>query len=385
VSEPNHWAIVTGEYPPQPGGVADYTRLVAAGLAGAGDDVHVFAPASGELPTDAGVSVHRLPGRWGPTAVALLGRALDRLPRPRRLLVQYVPHAFGYKAMNLPLCAWLHSRRREPIDVMFHEVAFPWGSSWPWRHRLLGAVTRLMALLLARRADRAFVSIPAWGDMLRRLSPRSSPHWLPVPSTIPTRADPAVVADLRGRLLPDGGALIGHFGTYGALIAPLVSNVVSRLLAGIPTGVLLLIGRRGDRFAAEFVKARPEFAGRLVAPGELDPDLTAIHLAACDLLVQPYPDGVSSRRTSVMAGLALSVPVATTSGALTEPMWLSERAVLLAPADRPDELADAAVTLLAGRTQTAELALRGRELYRHCFALERTIATLRGTAQCSAR
>ena len=27
-----HWAILTGEYPPQPGGVSDYTRLVARGI-----------------------------------------------------------------------------------------------------------------------------------------------------------------------------------------------------------------------------------------------------------------------------------------------------------------------------------------------------------------
>jgi hypothetical protein len=26
-----------------------------------------------------------------------------------RLLVQYVPHAFGFKAMNLPFCLWLYA------------------------------------------------------------------------------------------------------------------------------------------------------------------------------------------------------------------------------------------------------------------------------------
>jgi len=42
------WAILTGEYPPQPGGVSDYTRLVAEGLAVGGDEVHVWAPEVGE-------------------------------------------------------------------------------------------------------------------------------------------------------------------------------------------------------------------------------------------------------------------------------------------------------------------------------------------------
>ena len=38
------WHILTGEYPPQPGGVSDYTRMVAEGLAAAGDEVVVWAP-----------------------------------------------------------------------------------------------------------------------------------------------------------------------------------------------------------------------------------------------------------------------------------------------------------------------------------------------------
>ena len=38
------WAVLTGEYPPQSGGVSDYTRLVAKGLAAAGDQVVVYAP-----------------------------------------------------------------------------------------------------------------------------------------------------------------------------------------------------------------------------------------------------------------------------------------------------------------------------------------------------
>src|SRR5262245_59769784 len=60
------WHLVTGEYPPQPGGVADYTRLVAQGLAAAGDTVHVWAArAPGDTPQDVGVTVHRLPDHFG--------------------------------------------------------------------------------------------------------------------------------------------------------------------------------------------------------------------------------------------------------------------------------------------------------------------------------
>ena len=43
------WHILSGEYPPQPGGVSDYTAGLAEGLAKAGAEVHVWVPpASGD-------------------------------------------------------------------------------------------------------------------------------------------------------------------------------------------------------------------------------------------------------------------------------------------------------------------------------------------------
>ena len=123
------WAILTGEYPPDPGGVSDYTRLIARELVRMGDGVCVYAPSQpGPVDSDdAGVRVHRLPGVFGPLSLSKLDAMLARAPRPDRILVQYVPHAFGYKAMNVPFCAWLAccARQLAPVWVMFHEVAFP--------------------------------------------------------------------------------------------------------------------------------------------------------------------------------------------------------------------------------------------------------------------
>lgn len=109
------WAILTGEYPPQSGGVSDYTRLVAEGLAASGDEVAVYAPPQqiGPDPDCPGVQVRRLPDRFGLRGLRRLDRELAN-ERPGRILVQYVPHAFGMKAMNLPFAAWvaLRARRR---------------------------------------------------------------------------------------------------------------------------------------------------------------------------------------------------------------------------------------------------------------------------------
>src|SRR5262249_40199976 len=59
------WHLITGAYPPQPGGVSDYTHLVASGLAEAGDMVHVWCPpAAGEPPHRPGSD--RSPGAGRP-------------------------------------------------------------------------------------------------------------------------------------------------------------------------------------------------------------------------------------------------------------------------------------------------------------------------------
>ena len=72
------WHVLTGEYPPVPGGVADYTQLVARGLAAAGDAVNVWtpqAPWSLSSPVlspsdDDGVTVRRLPDHFGARSLA---------------------------------------------------------------------------------------------------------------------------------------------------------------------------------------------------------------------------------------------------------------------------------------------------------------------------
>ena len=64
------------------------------------------------------------PTSSGGAPSAILSRALDTAASPR-VLVQYVPHAFGWKGGNLPFCLWLWNRKDRRPWVMFHEVAFP--------------------------------------------------------------------------------------------------------------------------------------------------------------------------------------------------------------------------------------------------------------------
>src|ERR1039458_9356418 len=111
--------IITSEYPPQPGGVSDYTQLVAESLAQEGEEVHVWCPGSqGESTSTRGVHVHGSLGRVAPEDLKAIDRQFDRFPGPHHILVQYVPHGYGCRSMNVPFCLWLWKRAKKHGDTV---------------------------------------------------------------------------------------------------------------------------------------------------------------------------------------------------------------------------------------------------------------------------
>ncbi len=370
------WHIVTGEYPPMPGGVSDYSRSVAVGLAAAGDAVHVWAPANdGQLAQDQGVRLHPLTSGYGPRGLYALSRGIQREPGPRRILVQYVAQGFGLQGANVPFCAWIASLGKDDeVYVMFHEVALPWAPLGRWRWNAAAAAMRIMATLLLARADRVFVSTPSWEPTLRAFPVRwKGAVWLPVPSNVEAPTAPGARSRIRSRLgIDESASVVGHFGTYGSLTAPLLAEVLESLLQTNLECVALLLGRGSDAFARRLHE--PD-SRRIIATGTLDAAQLTDYLLACDVLVQPYPDGVSTRRTSTMAGLAVGLPIATNHGHLTEPIWRESSAVEIA--SDMQGLAAAADRLLRDGKHAGAVAARGRRLYEERFSLEHVVAALR--------
>ena len=188
--------------------MSDYTRVVAEGLAAAGEEVEVWCPPTrgpergvADWGENSGVSVRREMGRFTPSDLARVGRLLDAAPRPRRLLVQYVPHGYGYRSMNFAFCLWLWARaasKGDRVEVLVHEpcVAFGEGS---WKQDAAAVIHRAMAAVLLRAARRVFVSTPAWEKSWRpySLGKDFAFEWLPVPSTVPVREDAGRTAQVR--------------------------------------------------------------------------------------------------------------------------------------------------------------------------------------------
>ena len=222
-----------------------------------------------------------------------------------------------------------------------------------------------MAAILLRAASHVYLSTDAWRRYLAPYAPGSRSSGfvtLPVPSTIPGCDRIADIAERRRQLLgASTRQLVGHFGTVGPHVAPLLEATLLPLLTTDPNVSAVCLGTGTDEFVRALVANVPMVRDRIHGAGRVSRSDAALTLNACDLLVQPYPDGVTTRRTSVMAGLLNGRAIVTTTGHLTEPVWAESGAVALAAATDIESLVATVRTRCSPKTMTA---LRSRSAAR---------------------
>ncbi len=313
--------------------MSDYTAQLAPALEAAGQPVRVWCHEFGE---------------FSPRELARVGRELDRCSAPRRILLQWVPHGYGCHSMNVNFCRWIASRP-EPLEIMVHEPGLGFGEAGV-RHDAVAAVHRLMTMILLRRAEHVWISIPAWEARMRPYAfGRKIPFtWLPVPSNIPVSTT----------CTPRSHS-VGYFGQYDDHSTKMLNQVLNQLNKPV-----LLMGRGSERVAHHNAKIA----------GELAPRALSEAIQSCETIFHIYPDGVSSRRGTIMASLAHGMAIVTTTGKFTEPVWRESGAVQLA--------SDAAGILIQLARLSADSRLRQQlrdrslAFYNDIFALEKTIHRL---------
>jgi glycosyltransferase involved in cell wall biosynthesis len=171
--------------------------------------------------------------------------------------------------------------------------------------------------------------------------------------------------------------VIGHFGTFNPLVTAMLAPAIVKVLEARPDATWLLIGRDGERFAADLGRCVPHLAPRLVATGTLSADSISAHLLASDVFVQPYPDGVTARRTTATALLGHGRAIVTTDGHLTESFWRTDAGVRLVPGGDAAALADATVHLLGDAAGRGRLAAAAGLMFAQRFSSAEAIAAIR--------
>src|SRR5437588_12450432 len=100
--------MITCEYPPQIGGIADYARQVAEALSHRGLQVSVWAPGrQDDECVQNGLIIKRLCGIFSIADLVRMNRHWRVMDRHKCIMLQWTPTGYGYKSVNLPFCLWL--------------------------------------------------------------------------------------------------------------------------------------------------------------------------------------------------------------------------------------------------------------------------------------
>jgi glycosyltransferase involved in cell wall biosynthesis len=344
-------AIVTAAGAGEADGIRDYSERLLAQLR-EGDGVGVRLV---ELePDDIG---------RGHLRVLSSGLANGALSDAEICVIQYEPFSFGRWGFAPSLIADVArarlSRKRPLIALLVHETYLPAGRNWRWA--LMSVWQRLQLIALRAATDVQLCSIEAWARRLRRMPPWTPVHHLPVGSNLP---------DARHRRAEQRAALgVGSETTVLACFGlrhpgRLPGHVMAAAEAIARTGrpVRLLDLGTGE--------PRRERRGAVTvdAPGFLEAGELAGMVAAADIFLAPYADGVSTRRTTVMAALQHGLPVVGTTGPLTDRVLREATDALeLAPVGDLAAFVERARDLADDDGRRAALGGAGRALYESRF------------------
>jgi glycosyltransferase involved in cell wall biosynthesis len=376
------WHVVTGEYPPQMGGVSDYTHQISGELAKGGDRVHVWAPAAHlEAFHEETAQVHALPAGFGARWLRELDRQLKSYSSPRNILIQYVPHMYGWKSMNLAFCWWIVMQRKQNVCVMFHEVAFPFRSGQRFRHGLLAIVHRMMAWVILRSVRHSFTSTEPYLALLRTLGNNDTPiSMLRICSNIPLESYRSDGLPARKEAGPSGLFTVGIFSSFGAELNEFLEPAIGCLL-GNPKIEVLLLGP-GEPLRRSLAKQYPQAADRISSTGRLHVTQIAERMRRCGALLQIYPEGASAARGTLIGAIASGLPVVTSSGPITDKFLLNSEAMLFSDGS-PQSIRSAIELLFENPALARDLGARGQRLYRESFQPAVIVARIREAMVCS--
>lgn len=287
------------------------------------------------------------------------------------VVVQYSPFGHG-RWGRAPWLVDLVTRLADAVRVavMVHE---PYLVRTGVRDAPISWLQRRQLRALLGVADIAFTSIEPWVKTVAALAPAALPvHHLPVASNLPTPSLDHMTAR-RALEIADGERALatissGHDSRSDRHIIAAVHAVHA---AGLRP-VLLDLGGGARGF-----DGLPDGL-RVIRPGFLPAQELADVLVAADLYLAPLVDGVSTRRTSMMAALACGVAVVGTFGHLTDAELRSPDVplTLVDIAEEPGTFGDSVVRLVADDAARGKQAQGGRQLHEQRFAPSVTASRL---------
>lgn len=356
--------LISGEFPPMPGGVGDFTRILAENMREQGHSVFVLSRAGS---ANARLPVSTVAG-WGAGCLPQMRRWA------RRCGVDLVNLQFQTAAYDMsPFIHFTPEIIGAPVITTFHDLRYP------YLFPKAGPLRDWIVMRLAR-ASRGVIATNREDE--QRLRSASHRQMIPIGSSIKRRTLSASErVDRRQRLGAADGLLLGHFG----FVRPIkgvdyLIEALARLRNSGRNVRLVFIGARSNMADggadSGYLLALDERIRRLNLEdavhwtGFLPDDDVSAWLSAVDIVVLPYVDGASFRRSSLIAALHQGCAIITTEPALAEPAFAHGNNLWLVP-PRSSESIENAVLQLLSEPQRLDALRAGAERLSQTFDWQR--------------
>ena len=367
--------LISAALPPQRDGIGDYTACLAAEMA---HSAAVTVLTGAENPTPiCGAVVKTAFSAQDPASVRRIAEFIAA-DKPDWALLQYNPFCYGRWGLNLHLPETMRRLRQVSpgtrVAVMVHEPFVPIITP---QFAVMSTWQRWQLWRLGQDADVLFYSIDAWRQRFERWFPGKPAVHLPVGSNIPYT--PMCRAEARARLgIHEGAVVLGLFGTAGSgrMLGRVKEALVAVRAAGIPAQALYV--------GPDSVQICAALAGTgIIAEGPFPAEEVSRRLAAMDIYLAAYVDGISTRRGAFMAALQHGIATVGTRGPLTDAILEQEdqRAFLLTAIDNPDAFTAAVVGLAENASLRQRFGQEAQKLYKREFTWQKTAARLLSAMQ----
>jgi glycosyltransferase involved in cell wall biosynthesis len=283
-------------------------------------------------------------------------------------LVQYVPQQFVGRGDLLALLAWLariRLSRRGRVVLTVHEYNVPLAPTF--RRIVSRLALDVLFLIIGALASQVIVTHELNRRKVSRLlfwKSRDRLALIPVGSTVRDVHGESPGSGPDHRPAPPAFTI---FGQPEAMSPAIVSALGAWRSGDRSTAHLLWIGRSRQAIL-DFWTIRCGLSADLVDihAGLSNEDVSRL-LHQSDVSLAPIVDGVSTRRTTVMAALCHGLPVIGTDGACTDDVFRrSEACLLSAPSDAPAFLRHVQA-LLADPGRRSHMRRAARALYERHF------------------
>jgi glycosyltransferase involved in cell wall biosynthesis len=278
------------------------------------------------------------------------------------VLVQYTALAWSSRGFPFKFLRALHILKSAGarVAVVFHDVT-PYSSPRlidQLRYRAQSHVMR-RALQLA---ERAIFTIPLENVSWLGAPPEKA-VFIPVGPNLPF---PETSAPQPARELPTVGVFSITGGEPGERETKWIIDAVRSASQRIGPLSLSLFGRHAELREDALRKGLQNLPVQLSVEGVVDADQVINRLAACDVLFF-VRNGISTRRSSAIAGIAAGLPIVAYANAETAAP-ITDAGVLLVNPDYPAEFGEALLRILTDTPLREELAGRSRAAYQAHFA-----------------